>query len=482
MMLFLRRTLVRFAILIIIFGSCTEKVEQSKFEELMIELNQNISEKFNRFFKERNLLQVNFLAAVSGGVDSSVLCELCKQSGLKFSIAHCNFQLRGEESERDENFVKSLGEKYGVEVYVKRFDTEEYANERRISIQEAARELRYDWFVKLKKENDFSFTLLAHHADDNIETLLMNFFRGTGLQGLTAMPEQNLDEKFFLRPMLELRRKEIVEFARENGLQWIEDSSNASSKYTRNFFRNELLPAIKKVYPQVEENLLKNIQRLKSANVLYQISIEELKRKVCEQHGAEIRIPVLKLMKYQHTSLIYEIIKDYGFGEKQVDEVIKLGEAESGRFIKNEQWQIIRHRNWFIIAPKATSTETIVIEEGVESICYGGGRLEIKSIPKEKFQLQKKETFAQLDAKHIEYPLFLRKQKQGDYFYPLGMRKKKKLSRFFIDQKLPKNQKENTWVLESNKKIVWVIGMRIDDRYKVTELTQEILSISVANP
>jgi tRNA(Ile)-lysidine synthase len=448
----------------------------------MNELHQNISEKFTRFFKERNLLQRKFLAAVSGGIDSVVLCELCKQCGIQFSIAHCNFQLRGEESERDEKFVRSLGEKYGVEVFVKKFDTNAFVEEKKISIQEAARDLRYDWFVQLKKEKGFSFTLLAHHADDNIETLLMNFFRGTGLQGLTAMPEENLDEKFFLRPLLEVRRKEIIEFAKQNNLQWVEDSSNASSKYTRNFFRNELLPAIKKAYPQVEENLLGNIERFKKTNVLYQTSVEELKKKVCEQYASEVRIPILKLMKYQHTSLIYEIIKDYGFGEKQVEEVIKLAGADSGKFIENYQYQIIRHRNWFIIAPKTIIADTIAIEEGVEKICFSRGRLELKTIPKEKFHLQKKESVAQLDPKHIEYPLLLRKWRRGDYFYPLGMRKKKKLSRFFIDRKLPKNQKENIWVLESNKKIVWIVGMRIDDRFKITDSTKEILSINVTSP
>lgn len=441
--------------------------------------NQNISKKFVQFFKTRNLLQAKFLAAVSGGIDSVVLCELCKQNGIQFEIAHCNFGLREEESDRDENFVRSLGEKYGVEVFVKKFDTGGYENEKKISIQEAARELRYDWFVQLKKERSFSFTLLAHHADDNIETLLMNFFRGTGLQGLTAMPEENLDEKFFLRPLLGVRRKEILEFAKRNNLKWVEDSSNASSKYTRNFFRNELLPAIQKVFPQAEENLLDNIDRFKRINALYQTSVEELKKKVCEQYASEIRIPVLKLMKYRHTSLIYEIIKDYGFGEKQVEEVMKLADAESGKFIENEKFQIIKHRNWFIIARRAELAETIAIEEGMERICFGGGKLELKTIAKEKFQLQKKEGIAQLDAKHIEYPLLLRKWRQGDYFYPLGMRKKKKLARFFIDQKLPKNKKENSWVLESNKKIIWVVGMRIDDRFKITESTKQILSISL---
>ena len=442
----------------------------------------NISEKFTRFFKERNLLQGKFLAAVSGGIDSVVLCELCKQSGIHFSIAHCNFQLRGEESERDENFVRSIGEKYGVDVSVKRFDTGAYANQNKISIQEAARELRYEWFVQLKNEKGFSFTLVAHHADDNIETLLMNFFRGTGIQRLTAMPGENREEKFILRPLLEVRRNEIIEFARQNNLQWVEDSSNVESKYTRNFFRNELMPAIKKAYPQVEENLLANIDRFKKTNFIYKDAVAELKKEICEQYTSEVRIPVLKLMKYQHTSIIFEIIKDYGFGEKQVEEVIKLAEAESGKFIENEHYQIIKNRKWFVIAPKASNTDTIAIEEGEEKLCFAGGQLEFKSIPIEKFNLQKKEGIAQLDAKHIEFPLLIRKWKQGDYFYPLGMRKKKKLARFFIDQKLPKNQKENTWVLESNKKIIWIVGMRIDDRFKVVDSTKQVLSINLTNP
>lgn len=444
--------------------------------------NQNIFQKFSVFFKEKNLVGAKFLLAVSGGVDSVVLCELCKQAGLKFSIAHCNFGLRGEESERDEKFVRSLSKKYGVEVFVKKFDTQNYAEEKKLSIQEAARELRYDWFVQLKKEKGFSFTLLAHHAEDNIETLLMNFFRGTGLQGLTGMPEENRDEKFFLRPLLNVRRTAIVEFANQNKLQWVEDSSNASSKYTRNFFRNELLPQIRKVYPQVEENLLNTIDRFKKIHALYQTSVEELKKKVCEVNGSEVRIPVLKLMKYRHTSLIYEIIKDFGFGEKQVEEIIKLSEADSGRFMENENFQIIKHRNWFIIAPKSNTVDTIVIEEGMDKLSFSGGRLEVKQIAKEKFSLQKKDNIAQLDAKSIEFPLLLRKWKRGDYFYPLGMRKKKKLARFFIDQKLAKNQKENVWVLESNKKIIWIAGMRIDDRFKITDSTKEILQISWTNP
>ncbi|MGZ3846285.1 MAG: tRNA lysidine(34) synthetase TilS [Flavisolibacter sp.] len=435
-------------------------------------------ERFTKFFKERNLLEGNFLAAVSGGIDSAVLCELCKQSGLDFAMAHCNFQLRGEESERDEQFVQALSDKYGVQLFLKRFNTSAYAEEKKISIQEAARELRYDWFTQLRIEKGISFTVLAHHADDNIETLLMNFFRGTGLQGLTGMPTEDLGSRFILRPLLELRRTEIVEFAQAHNLKWVEDSSNASSKYTRNFFRNELLPAIKNRYPAVEDNLIATIQRLKKANALYTIGLEEIKKKLCFRRGSEVLIPVLKLQKYEHTSLIYEIIKDYGFGEKQVEEVLKLAKADSGKFIENDRYQVIKHRNWLVIAQVNNVTDTIAIEKGRERVNYAGGQLHLKTISKESFRLQKKEAIAQLDTRKIEYPLLLRKWKKGDYFYPLGMPKKKKLARFFIDLKLPKNQKENIWVLESNNRILWIVGIRIDDRFKVTDSSREVLVVT----
>lgn len=442
----------------------------------------NLLQRFKLFIREKNLsLQKDhLLLAVSGGIDSVVLCELCKQAGLIFSIAHCNFNLRGGESERDEQFVRRLGEKYGVEVLVQKFDTNAVAEENKISIQEAARMLRYKWFAELRKEKGFAYTLLAHHADDNIETLLMNFFRGTGLQGLTAIPEGG-KETHLLRPLLQVRRKEIESFARENNLQWVEDSSNSSTKYTRNFFRHELIPAIQKVFPQAEENLLGTIERFKKINVLYQTSVEKLKQEVGEQHLTELRIPVKKLMKYRHTSLVYEIIKDYGFGEKQVAEVMKLTEAESGKFIENEGFQIIRHRNWLIIAPKTTIADTVAIEKDQAQVKFSAGLLEIGFPDKESFQLNKSPLMAQLDAAHIEFPLLLRKWKQGDYFYPLGMRKKKKLARFFIDQKLPKHQKENIWIVESNKKIIWVVGLRIDDRFKITPSTENVLQISLTS-
>lgn len=439
-------------------------------------------EHFIRFFKEKNLslTQQRYLLAVSGGVDSVVLCELSKAAGLSFAIAHCNFSLRGEESLRDEVFVRSLGEKYGVTVFVQNFDTIAFAEKKKLSIQEAARKLRYDWFDAIRKTHNFSYTLLAHHANDNIETVLMHFFRGTGLEGLTGMPDENR-EKYCLRPMLKLKRSEILAFAKERSLTWLEDSSNASDKYTRNFFRNTLIPQVQTVFPQAEDNLLHNIRRLQETATLYNALVEDLKKKICERKGEEVHIPVLKLMPYQNTSLPYEIIKDFGFGEPFVAELLKLAGAGSGKYISNESYRIIRHRAWFIIAPKSITATTLVLEKEEERVAFDNQEMVLTFIEVEKFSLDKSPSVAQLDAGEVQFPLLLRKWKKGDYFYPLGMRKKKKLSRFFIDQKLSQTQKEKVWVLESHKRIVWIVGHRIDDRFKVAENTRKVLQLSLSS-
>ena len=249
-----------------------------------------IVDKFKKIIQEQNLFSPKdkLLLAVSGGVDSVVLCELCKQACFDFTIVHCNFQLRGEESTRDENFVKMVGKKYAVEVLIKKFDTETYATENKLSIQEAARVLRYDWFEELITHDSQLVThnspltthlLTAHHADDNAETLLMNFCRGTGLHGLTGIP---VSYGHIKRPLLGFTKKELLDFAEEYTLNFVEDSSNQSSKYTRNFFRNEIIPAISKVYPQVKESLQDNINRFKEIEKLYQFSVGELKKKLCK--------------------------------------------------------------------------------------------------------------------------------------------------------------------------------------------------------
>jgi len=446
----------------------------------------NLLLQFQNSIKQQNLFSTKdkLLLAVSGGIDSVVLCELCKRAGYNFVIAHCNFQLRGEESDRDELFVRQLAKKYGVEAEVKKFDTDKFAAENKLSTQEAARELRYSWFKELinqSSDTPINIVLTAHHADDNNETLLMNFFRGTGLHGLTGIPPSI---NYIRRPLLSFFKAELLDFAQENKLEFVEDSSNQSSKYTRNFFRNEIIPAISKVYPQVKDNLQDNINRFKEIESLYQFSVGELKKNLCKQKGKEVHIPVKQLMAYNNRALIYEIISAYGFNEKQVDEVIKLGESDSGKYIQSPtaDYRIIKHRHWFIISPVvAIESGNIIIEAGEKEIVFSLGTLHIETTlnlisPKAR---QTSNEAVLLDAKEIQFPLLLRKRKTSDYFYPLGMKKKKKLKRFLIDLKLSAPEKEKVWVIESNQRIIWVVGYRIDERFKITENTKTAFQLTL---
>ncbi|MCW3086725.1 MAG: tilS [Sediminibacterium sp.] len=420
------------------------------------------------------------LLAVSGGVDSVVLVDLVAATGFSFEIVHCNFQLRGTESARDEMFVRELGERYGKKTLVRNFETAQYATERKCAIQEAARDLRYAWFAEIVdqwKEADSkkaAYIVTAHHADDNIETMLMHFFRGTGINGLTGIPAIQVD-RGLIRPLLPFRKTQLLEYAAVQGLSFVEDSSNASDKYTRNFFRNQLIPQIKEVFPQVEENLLHNIGRMKEVAELYQQSVRQQLKKLLEQKGEEWHVPVIKWKRVQplHT-ISWELIKPFGFTAQQTGEVIKLLDAANGSHIASPTHRIIHNRNWMIISPAAAETaQHILVEEADKSVPFAGGFLEIKITGQPVQAISTEASEAMIDAAFVQFPLLLRKYQTGDYFYPLGMQKKKKVSRFLIDQKLSKTDKEKVWVLESNRKIVWVIGYRIDDRFKLTAGTKK---------
>jgi tRNA(Ile)-lysidine synthase len=465
-----------------------------------------LKERFEEFIKVNDLFHRKdmLLLAVSGGVDSVVLCELCQQSGYDFIIAHCNFQLRGEESERDEQFVRNLAAKYNAAILVKRFDTAKYAEEKKVSIQVAARELRYEWFGEIiggwpvadgrwpmagerttnnDQRSTASYILTAHHLDDNIETSLMNFFKGTGIAGLRGMlPKQ---EKI-IRSLLFARKEELLSFAKENNLAWVEDRSNRLDKYSRNYFRNQVIPLIEKIYPETENNLADNLQRFRDTEILYVQAIEKHKKDLLEHKGNEVYIPVLKLKKsIPLHSIVYEIIKEYQFTPHQTKDVIHLLDAESGKYVQSVSHRIIKNRKWLIISPLATpEAETILIEKGERNVPCSMFHVHLSLGPTTKLSAGRPATssIAELDASDIIFPLLLRRWKQGDYFYPLGMRKKKKLARFFIDQKLSKTDKEKIWVLESNKKILWVIGYRIDERFKITALTKEALRITISSP
>lgn len=437
-------------------------------------------ERFKEFIRQQNLFlpKDKLLLAVSGGVDSVVLCELCHKAGFDFAIVHCNFQLRGEDSDRDENFVRELALKYNTPLFVARFDTKKEAKQRKLSTQETARELRYKWFEETRNREGYNYILTAHHADDNVETVLMNFFRGTGIRGIGGIePKHNQ----IVRPLLFARRIELEEFLEEKKLNFVSDFTNLREDYSRNYFRLKVIPFLEKIHPEVNENILDNIGRFREVELLYKQAIEVHKKKLLETHGNEIHIPVLKLKKSKpvHT-IVYEIIKEYGFTSQQVKEVINLLDSESGKYICSSTHRIIKNRQWIIIAPlQSEQANHILIEEGTRNLEFGIGHLSIESFPNSQFPIPNSPLIALLDADEINYPLMLRKWKQGDYFYPLGMKKKKKLARFFIDRKLSKTEKEKTWVIEMDRKIIWVLGHRIDERFKVTDKTKTVLQLAI---
>jgi tRNA(Ile)-lysidine synthase len=346
--------------------------------------------------------------------------------------------------------------------------------------------LRYDFFRSIISgwKNGESFILTAHHADDNAETLLMNFSRGTGLHGLTGIPSRSGQVR---RPLLTFSRKQIEQYASENNLSFVEDSSNSSDKYTRNHFRLNVIPSIREVYQTVTDNLNDNARRFLEIERLYDHAVGKIISKISRVRGNEIHIPVKQLMEYRNRALIFSIISKYGFSEGQVAEVEKLAQSESGHFINSTDglYRIIRHRHWFVISPANTQqSEFLVIEEPGKKLIHDGREINFditKTVRLDEAIKNKDSHIAFLDAKLIAFPLMMRRWKQGDYFYPLGMKKKKKLARFFIDQKLSKSAKENIWVIEMNRKIIWIVGLRIDDRFKITVSTSSVLKIT-SNP
>jgi tRNA(Ile)-lysidine synthase len=446
----------------------------------------------NKLFTKDDLL----VLAVSGGVDSVVLVELCKKAGYRFVIAHVNFNLREKESERDEQFVRELAAGADVPVFVKNFNTAEYASLNNLSIQVAARVLRYEWFEVLRKElavntianvvKGACIIVTAHHLDDSVETMLMNLFRGTGLNGLRGiMPKQ----EYLLRPLLSFTKNEIVEYANSFELSWVEDSSNQLDKYTRNYFRNQLIPMLRKIYPQVDENLYQNLHRFQDAAMLYREAVEKKIKKLVEARGNEMHIPVLKLIRMPaYQTILFEILHQYGFTSHQLSQVIQLIHSETGKQVLSDRYRVIKNRNWLIIAPAAQQHSSyVVIGDDDPLVGYEKGNLKLakSSADEVRFRADKplipvasQPSIAYLDAKKITFPLLLRRWKAGDYFYPLGMKKKKKVARFLIDSKLSKTEKESVWIIESNKKILWVVGSRIDDRFRITENTKEIITIS----
>lgn len=429
----------------------------------------------------KNLLRSEFsylsntkvLLAISGGIDSVVLAHLCKNAKLQFSMAHCNFNLRGEESDGDENFVVDLADALEVEVFTESFDTKLYASEAGISIQMAARELRYNWFEDLRTALKYDYVLSAHHANDDLETFLINLIRGTGLEGLTGIKSEN---NKIIRPLLHFSRKEIGAYALQNSIKWREDSSNSSLKYLRNKIRHQIIPVMEEINPQFLEGFAKTQVHLNESFDLVEDYLGLLYPEIVSETtlGTQLKIEVLKKVPHPR-AVLYQLLKSFGF--TQWEDVVHLLEAQPGKMVFSETHRLIRDREFLILTEKPENRE-----EEIYSISEGE---EFEMLPIGTFSFHKVERITQtppncifVAKESLKYPLTLRKWQEGDVFYPFGMKGRKKLSDFFKDKKLSLPEKENTWLLFSEDKIVWVVNHRADARFGITDPSQKIIKIT----
>ena len=418
------------------------------------------------------------LLAVSGGRDSMVMADLFLKNKISFIVVHCNFQLRGEEANTDEKLVKSWCVENKIPFFVNHFDTKSFAGQWKKGIQETARKLRYDWFSTLCKENNLRYIATAHHANDNVETLLINLFKGTGIKGLQGIPMQNGN---IIRPLLFATREMIDHYAIENNIQYRDDESNEDDKYLRNAVRHQIIPNIEKYFPNASNQIHDSIKRFSQTLEIYDENIQQKIKKLIEQRGKDIYIPIRKLKQVNPLeTLCYELFKPYGFSGMQTQQLIDLMDAEAGKWINSPSHKLIKDREFLIITElKTEATDFISIEHIPTKIDVEHLSFHLSKTVKPEI-ISRAANIAFLDLSKIEFPILLRKWRQGDYFYPIGMgMKKKKLSRFFIDQKIPLHQKENIWVLESNKRIVWLAGYRLDERFKITDKTDEVLKIEM---
>lgn len=422
--------------------------------------------------------QHTILLAISGGVDSVVLANLLLNAGFQIELAHMNFQLRGAESLRDEQFVQDFAKQRNLVCLIKRVDTQSFMQQHNMGVQEAARVLRYQWFEALMQDRKLDYLATAHHADDQLETVLWHFFRGTGINGLKGMDAYSPKQKL-IRPLLAFHKDAILAQAKADGLAFVEDSSNADSDYTRNFFRNEVLPLIESRMPQAKQQALQTIQYLQDNAIILKHTIDQWKKKLLIADGVQYRIPILLLQEYPAwTTVLWELLQPYGFTAGQHAEIVKLLQADNSSYVSGETHRVIKDRKHLLVAPiKSTvDPQTLLIEAGQTNISFPLGELLIQqtAVPKE---ISADPMLALIDASTLTFPLLLRPWRVGDYFYPLGMRKKKKLSRFFGDIKLSRTEKEQVWVIESNKKVVWILGHRIDDRFKITPQTKQVVQV-----
>lgn len=421
------------------------------------------------FLKDKKLL-----LATSGGMDSMVLVHLFQKLQLNFALAHCNFQLRGTESDGDENFVINYAKQNDILCFSTKFETEKYSEINKLSTQLAARKLRYDWFNEILEQENFDYIITAHHADDVAETFMINLSRGTGLDGLTGIPSQNGN---IIRPMLPFSRKEIENYVFQNNLLWREDSSNASDKYLRNKIRHHVIPVFKDINESFLQSFQNTLEYLNQEQSLVNDAVQMVYEKVVSEENNQLKINISILIQNKnYKAYLYQWLHKYGFSAW--NDVYNLVESQSGKQIFSPNYVLLKDRG-FLILSKTQNTD--IEEFKIDSVAeLSKFPLKLTLCNLSNISNQNKNIIF-VDENKIQFPLTIRKWKEGDCFYPAGMQGKKKVSKYFKDEKFTLFQKQETWILESNNQIVWIIGHRADERFKSENTTKTIIQITYNN-
>ena len=414
------------------------------------------------------------LLAISGGADSVCLFFILKDLGYKVELAHCNFNLRGKESDEDENFVRDLADKFAINFYIKSFKTRKYADTQKISIQMAARDLRYKWFNYLLENNNIDFVISAHHKDDNIETFFINLIRGTGINGLCGMMPRNNN---VIRPMLEISKYEIQEYLSLKNIRYRYDSSNSDPKYLRNKIRHQLMPLLNEMNPNIQQTISDEMLFLGDINKFFQRHIDIVRARLLICNNGIYKINISHLIELENLEIIFfELLKPFGLS--QVTQILKALESQSGKKFFSSTHQLIIDRQEIIISLAENYQDDIeIIELDIEI----ESPLNLKFTKSADTSVCKDLNIAKFDFEKISFPLRLRRWKSGDKFMPLGMRNFKKLSDFYIDEKYSVLEKDRQWILCSNNDIIWIVGNRIDDRYKVENYTKKVYIAELFN-
>lgn len=420
------------------------------------------------------------ILGVSGGTDSVVLLHLLISLGYDCMIAHCNFHLRMDESLRDERFVRDLADKYNIPLYIVDFQTLEYAKENGISIEMAARDLRYTWFEELLQKHQAQAIAVAHHADDSIETMLLNLVRGTGIRGLTGISPRN---KNVVRPLLCCTRFEIENYLIEQKLEHVEDSTNALSDYKRNKIRNEILPLLSEINPSVRQTLYANLERFSGSLAIYQQAIDKMTDLIVDKSDTVIKMDIERIREQTDIpTLMYELLSPYNFSPKIIEQITGHLEGESGKIFYSESHRLVKDRKQLIInAHNQPEIDNLSILPDDSEVFIPFRMTVNKFSLDDNFRVSKEKNRIHVDASKINFPLTVRPWREGDTFYPFGMNQRKKVSDFFINNKFSLQEKEQIRLLLSGNDIVWIIGQRPDNRFRITSETQEVMEFSVFN-